>query len=350
MAAPSGRLPGSVWDPIRLRSRLSNRVVRVTIHTAWSSSSDIYGPGKGPGGTYAHFYNPSAGKIRQHQLMHRKAYADLEGNGSTIAIEHEDGRRAVPLTDSQIENAAQVFAYAVNNYGVPNRIATWNDTRGLAWHRLGIKGNFGKFDRNNILTWCGYQTGIRFSTAFGKTCPTDPRILQIREIWNRAQKYITGKAALPNIPQEKKEPKRKGNDRRRGPSGQGAASTKSIQKVLKRCGYYSGVIDGDYGPVTVGAVKDYQATQNENGNAGLLVDGDYGSITRSWLIWTKALQRALPAYKGISKLRVDGDYGSVTEKAVRTLQARNGLYVDGVAGPKTIAFMRACGSSIPDRP
>lgn len=350
MAKPNGRLPGSVWDPIRFRSRLSNKVDRVTLHTAWSSSSDIYGPGKGPGGTYAHFYNPTRGKIRQHQLMTRKAYADLRGNGHTVAIEHEDGRSAVPFSDSQMENAAQVFAYAVNYLGTPNRIATPDDTRGLAWHRLGVKGNFGKYDRNNILTWCAYQTGQRWSTAFGKTCPTDPRILQVREVWTRAQKYIDGDVALPNIPQEKKGPVRKGSKRRTGPSGQGAAETKRIQRLLKRLGYYSGWIDGDYGPVTIGAVKDYQATQNEHGNAGLLVDGDYGPITRSWLDWTKALQRALPAFKGIGKLRVDGDYGSLTEKAVRTLQARNGLYVDGIAGPKTIAFMQRCGSSIPDRP
>ena len=350
MAKPNGRLPGSVWDPIRGRSLLRNRVDRVTLHTAWSNSPDIYGPGKGPGGTYAHFYNPTRGKIRQHQLMTRKAYADLDANGRTIAIEHQDKRRAMKFSDSQMENAAQVFAYAVNHLGTPNRIATPGDTRGLAWHRLGVKGNFGKYDRNDMTTWCAYQTGQRWSTAFGKTCPTDPRILQVREVWNRAQKYINGDASLPNVPQEKKDPIRKGSDRRTGPSGQGAAATKSIQRVLKRCGFYNGVIDGDYGPMTKGGVKDYQASQNEHGDAGLLVDGDWGQVTRSWLNWTKALQRALPAFKGISKLRVDGDYGSLTEKAVRTLQARNGLYVDGVAGPKTIAFMQRCGSDVPDRP
>src|SRR5699024_6119016 len=150
--------------------------------------------------------------------------------------------------------------------------------------------------------------------------------------------------------QEKKDPIRKGSDRRTGPSGQGAAATKSIQRVLKRCGFYNGVIDGDYGPMTKGGVKDYQASQNEHGDAGLLVDGDGGQITRSWLNWTKGRPRGLAALKGISKVRGDGDYGSVTEKAVRTGQGRNGADVDGVAGPKTNAFLQRCGSDVPDRP
>lgn len=138
--------------------------------------------------------------------------------------------------------------------------------------------------------------------------------------------------------------------KRKGPSGQGADATKSIQRVLKRCGDYGGKIDGDYGPLTVAGVRSYQARQNRFGNAGLLVDGDWGQVTRSWLNWTKTLQRELPKFKGVKKLRVDGDYGSLTVAAVRTLQRRNGLYVDGVAGAKTINFMKKAGSKITSRP
>ena len=137
---------------------------------------------------------------------------------------------------------------------------------------------------------------------------------------------------------------------RKGPSGQGKAATKSVQRVLKRCGDYRGRIDGDYGPLTIAGVKSYQARQNRSGNAGLLVDGDWGSVTRSWLNWVKKLQRALPKFKGVSRLRVDGDYGTVTHNAVRTLQSRNGLYVDGYAESKTIRFMRNAGATIPNRP
>ena len=36
---------------------------------------------------------------------------------------------------------------------------------------------------------------------------------------------------------------------------------------------------------------------------------------------------------------VDGIYGTQTQKAVRWFQQKNGLTVDGIAGPKTLAAM-----------
>src|SRR5699024_7079261 len=76
-----------------------------------------------------------------------------------------------------------------------NRIATWNNTSGLAWHRLGCKGNFGAFSKSDRTTWSGSQTGQRWTTVYGKTCPTDNFIHQIPEIYRRAQRYIGGGAS-----------------------------------------------------------------------------------------------------------------------------------------------------------
>lgn len=42
---------------------------------------------------------------------------------------------------------------------------------------------------------------------------------------------------------------------------------------------------------------------------------------------------------------VDGIYGSKTEQAVRYFQRKNGLAVDGIAGPKTLAAMGITGGS-----
>lgn len=185
------RIPGAVWDPIKGASTLSNDPDRMTVHIAVSRSGDIYGPGKGPGGTYAGAYSPRSGRMRQHQYIDRRTYADLDGNGETFSVEHE-GWPGQSLTENQLDNDARLFAHLVTHYGVPNRIATWDDTRGLAWHRLGCKGNFGAFDKNDPCTWSASQTGQRWSTAFGKTCPTDNFIKQIPEIYARAQKYISG--------------------------------------------------------------------------------------------------------------------------------------------------------------
>jgi len=188
------RIPWAIWDPITDRDRKAQSPVRMTVHTAWVNAPDIYGPRRGQGNTYAHVYNPTRGALRQHQELNRMSRADLHGNGQTVSVENQDERREMPFSDSQLDNMARLFALLVTAPGskVPNRIATVNDTRGLAWHRLGIKGNFGRFDPNDMTTWCGTQTGERWSDAFGKLCPTNARIRQIPEIYARAQKYISG--------------------------------------------------------------------------------------------------------------------------------------------------------------
>ncbi|EFL13481.1 peptidoglycan-binding domain-containing protein [Streptomyces sp. C] len=48
-----------------------------------------------------------------------------------------------------------------------------------------------------------------------------------------------------------------------------------------------------------------------------------------------ALQHALQGCQGLDTGGLDGIYGAKTEAAVRTLQSRNGLSVDGVYGPST---------------
>jgi N-acetylmuramoyl-L-alanine amidase len=52
----------------------------------------------------------------------------------------------------------------------------------------------------------------------------------------------------------------------------------------------------------------------------------------------KLIQRKLSDW-GYYTGKVDGVYGSETEKAVRYFQSKNGLAVDGKAGPKTLAAL-----------
>ena len=207
MARRSGWVKWAVRDPIAGRSRRKNRPYRYTVHMAVTESNDIYGPGKGPGGTYAHYYHPKVGKVRQHQDVTRWSYADLFGNGNTISGETE-GVPGDRMTDNQLESHARAFADAVLYRGVPNRIATWDNTHGLAWHRLGCRGNFGRFDPHDPTTWCTTQTGVVFSTAYGKTCPTDNFIRQIPDIYDRAQKYIRPAPAGGTVGKPKKKGQR----------------------------------------------------------------------------------------------------------------------------------------------
>ena len=101
------------------------------------------------------------------------------------------------------------------------------------------------------------------------------------------------------------------------------------------------------------AVLAYQRRQNAHAHANLLPDGIDGPKTRAWRAWVTAAQNALNGFKVTwprKKLVPDGDYGSTTAAYVKDVQGRNGLYRDGILGPVMIAWMRAKGATIPNRP
>lgn len=168
------------------------------VHVAVTNARDIYGPGRGPGGTYAHFYIDLDGNIRQHQDLSRISRASGQANYTAISVETA-GMGTGPFTSAQLEAHAYLFALAVKQ-GVPNRIATPENVTGLCWHRLGCVGNYGRFNRNDLTTWSRAQTGLNWSDSRGKTCPGDPAIRQIPEIYARAQKYITNQKKKKEVP------------------------------------------------------------------------------------------------------------------------------------------------------
>ncbi|MFW6720667.1 peptidoglycan-binding protein [Streptomyces sp. MAR4 CNY-716] len=116
------------------------------------------------------------------------------------------------------------------------------------------------------------------------------------------------------------------------------ATVKAVQHLITQRGTTL-VADGDYGSVSVNAVKKFQAAR------GLVVDGQVGPKTWASLVYSlkqgssgahvRGLQTALN--KRSAGIAVDGDFGSVTNSAVRAYQSVNRLVVDGVAGPKTWA-------------
>lgn len=180
--------PFARWEPLAGRSGRRITPVRLTLHTAVSSARDLYGGGKGPGGTYAHFYVAEDGTLYQYQDTGLMAQADLDGNSSTISVETWDGGREQPWNAAQVATLGRLFAWIVATHSsVPDRIATPDNTAGLAWHRLGVQGNFGAFNPNDRATWSARDSGQRWTKARGKLCPWSVRIAQIDDVYQASK-------------------------------------------------------------------------------------------------------------------------------------------------------------------
>lgn len=322
LAVPSymlGNLPynQTIWDLFEDATTDTNVPVRVTIHIAVSNSDDIYNPDYGPYGTFAHFYNAKSGDIRQHQEIHQVAYATGDSNGHEVSIEHE-GMPGDSMTDAQVTNATHVFAHCVKYFAVPNRIASYDNTTGLAWHRLGVDGNFGPFDEDDRKTWCRDQTGAYWTGSSGKTCPTDNFIDQLDDIYEEAQGFLD---AWSNIPDQDGSEWTGGGTEGGGgtPGGGGTYETllvdgqwgpvtsHAFQVVLHDKGYYSGLLDGDFGSMSVTAMQSWLTS---TGDYSGLIDGVFGPLT------TTALQSHLYRHYFYYAL-VDGLRGAYTARGVQ---------------------------------
>jgi Putative peptidoglycan binding domain/Transglycosylase SLT domain len=122
-----------------------------------------------------------------------------------------------------------------------------------------------------------------------------------------------------------------------------------LQVALREQGLYRGTIDGVAGPMTAHAVRAFQR------RAGITVDGIAGPQTRRALgrlgrpLWgkRKVLARGMVGWdvsvlefflarRDLRPGAVDGHFNRRTAAAVRRLQRRKHLAVDGVVGPQTL--------------
>lgn len=119
----------------------------------------------------AHFGNAKDGRLEQWVSTADRAWAQAAGNRTWLSIENE-GKVPDALTDKQLENVAQVFAWVAKTYSVPYRVANAPSEKGLGYHRMGGAA------------WGGHP------------CPGDAIIKQLQSIVDRA-KVINGVGAKP---------------------------------------------------------------------------------------------------------------------------------------------------------
>jgi peptidoglycan hydrolase-like protein with peptidoglycan-binding domain len=136
--------------------------------------------------------------------------------------------------------------------------------------------------------------------------------------------------------------------------GSEGPDVKDLQEVLIELDFKPGAVDAVFGVFTESAVRAFQTW------ATLTADGVVGELTWEKLddankddptlqsgsaeVAVRGVQRRLKQL-GFDPGEIDGRFGAQTEAAVKQLQEKYELDVDGVVGPKTWAVL----NSPPDR-
>jgi hypothetical protein len=188
------RMPGATWQGEQSPRRPMARWDIVCVHTIVG-----FAPAHA-----AHFSTRANGEIIQSRDTAFQSAANLDGNHRVISIENEDHGPAfggtpqlpkwVPLTEGQVEACARILAWAHEQHGVPLQLCPDSrpGSRGLAYHRQGIDGNFGDFRFPGRVSG-----GEHWSSSGGKVCPTDVRIAQLPKILARAKEIVEGDDMTP---------------------------------------------------------------------------------------------------------------------------------------------------------
>lgn len=196
------RMPGAIWRPITVnKSRWRLVPLRVNLHVAVSEAASLHGYFNAPGRVDSHFYVRRDGTIEQYVDTSVVAYADLEGNGSSISVETQGGVKNAngePWTAAQVEALARIYAWAVRTHGIARQVAKdsrpGSSSHGLSWHRLGCDGNFPGPPLHGRVAG-----GRRYSRQVGKVCPGNAKIRQVPAIYARAMALLGSTTPVSNV-------------------------------------------------------------------------------------------------------------------------------------------------------
>lgn len=312
---------------------------RMNLHVAVSESSSLYAMFSRSNSACSHFYVAKDGAVEQYIDTNYRSASDYHGNDSTISVETQGGVRnpdGEPWTEAQVKALAKLWAWARDEHGIKNQMAkntqTNDNSSGLSWHRLGVEGNFK--GRGGILEVSYKPGGIKYSTARGKICPGDAKILQIDDIF----KLANGKTPVSKPKPEATKPQ--ASKPKPVASKKNVVSAKTLKTRLKNAGFYHGAINDKEDASLDKAIKAYQKAQVWD---KLLVDGYWGQYVENHFQYVLRLQKAMNEWRSdLPNLIADGSFGNLSLRKVRELQTRNkkgaywkagGRVVDGIPGP-----------------
>ncbi|CAK7288546.1 peptidoglycan-binding protein [Streptomyces misionensis] len=133
------RMPGATWiGPTPNQTAGGMVEVRgLVLHIQQGTESGSESWFKNPSAqASAHFLNPKSGGLKQLVDTKDRAWAEAAGNSHWVSVENE-GFVPDKLTDSQVENCAQLLAWLHTTYSVPLQSTDDPNGKGLGWHGMG---------------------------------------------------------------------------------------------------------------------------------------------------------------------------------------------------------------------
>ena len=194
--------------PVQARGREANVLI---LHVAVSEAPSLQGFFEGSiknAPVCSHFYVRRDGTVEQYIDTKYISAADNQAGARSIAVETQGGVKNAnkeKWTKAQVTALAGIAKWAKETHGIPLVIPvdSANSSAGVAWHRLGIQGNFKGQDAKYA-----FVRGESWSGSYGKICPGLGKIKQVPEIVK-----LAAKGATPEKPVKIPKPKPVKKDR-----------------------------------------------------------------------------------------------------------------------------------------
>ena len=307
--------PGALYRPVawaesRDDSTPANMVV---LHVTDSFADSQYGYFNTSRKACSNFHIALDGEVEQYINTSFISASEFEASNDAISVETA-GRGDGVWTPEQVVALTNLLRWIHVMHGIPLRLkeSSRPDEAGIGWHRLGINGNFPL--NPPILRGMNQRPGLgeeSWSTAFGKVCPGDDRILQIPELVEAAARGLDPDFGFVDNP---------------------IIITPQVPGGLLR--------DGWFGPKTA------RVLQREMGTHVDGVVSEQYALTPTRTKYLTAFQwvtadvdgsRVIAAAQRLLGVRDDGVLGPKTAAA---WQRRLGVADDGVFGPKTVRALQ----------